>query len=220
MPTRSVENRTGFDETYRYHTFQGSTFVRLPGSQFPDKPYKNNLKIDLNRHILNEYLPVLNKLLPNAPKGMILLLTAMTYQEGFYPGTRSYSNNNPGNIGNTDNGKNVPFPTLEAGVKKQIQHLQDIVAGKLKAYPMGKLKTIEPTWSKEIAKNTDNYQMSPWLPGYVFTFTGQLDQYVKIYALGARAGNNYINRIISYFRKNGIMIGPESKIQDIIKMAA
>ena len=60
--------------------------------------------------------------------------------------------------------------------------------------------------------------MSPYLPGYNFVFTGQLDQFVKIYATGARAGNGYVNMIISYFKKNGIYITPKSKIQDIIKI--
>jgi hypothetical protein len=61
--------------------------------------------------------------------------------------------------------------------------------------------------------------MSPYLPGYQFTFTGQLDQFVKIYSTGARAGNSYINTIVSYFQMNGLSIQPQSKLQDIVKMA-
>ena len=60
--------------------------------------------------------------------------------------------------------------------------------------------------------------MSPYLPGYEFIYTGQLDQFVKIYATGARGGNGYVSLIISYFKKNGITITPQSKIQDIIKL--
>jgi hypothetical protein len=56
------------------------------------------------------------------------------------------------------------------------------------------------------------------VPGYDFTFTGQLDQFVKIYSTGARAGNGYLSMIISFFNQNGISIGPDSKIQDIIKI--
>ena len=59
--------------------------------------------------------------------------------------------------------------------------------------------------------------MSPYVPGYDFIFTGQLDQFVKIYATGARAGNSYLSMILSYFKKNGIYITQHSKIQDIIK---
>ncbi len=213
----SVEDKLGFDETYKNYTFEGSTFIRLPGSQFPEKPYTNKLKIELNEYIRNEYLPIANILCQNK-RGLLLLITAMTYQEGFKPGSRSYENNNPGNIGNTDGGKNRKFATLEEGIKAQIQHVKDIAEGKEAAYPMGKLKVIPPFYSKEIAKNTKNYQMSPWLPGYRFVFTGQLDQYVKIYATGPRGGNNYVNRITSWYRINGIIITPESKIQDLINM--
>ena len=60
--------------------------------------------------------------------------------------------------------------------------------------------------------------MSPYLPGYEFTFTGQLDQFVKIYSTGARGGNSYLSMIISYFNQNGLSIKPESKIQDVIKL--
>lgn len=56
------------------------------------------------------------------------------------------------------------------------------------------------------------------LVGYRFVFTGQIDQYVKIYSTGARGGNSYINIIVSWFKKNGIDITPESRIQDIIKI--
>jgi hypothetical protein len=37
-------------------------------------------------------------------------------------------------------------------------------------------------------------------------------------ATAARAGNGYLSMIISYFNQNGIIIGPDSKIQDIIKL--
>ena len=83
---------------------------------------------------------------------------------------------------------------------------------------MNRKKVIKPYFSKEIAKHTKLYGMSPYVPGYTFRFTGQLDQFVKIYSTGARAGNGYVNMIISYFKKNGIYITPQSKIQDIIKM--
>lgn len=207
-----------FDETYKDKTIKGSTF--------PGKPYDFNQKVILNPHIIKEYLPAFDRAIPNATKGLKLLLTIMAFKEGFSPkknragvvvGTRAYVNNNPGNIGNDDAGNNVKYETLEHGIRKQQSFIQDIIDGRRKAFPMGKLKVIKPTFSEEIAKNTKNYGMSPWLPGYEFTFTGQLDQYVKIYSTGARGGNSYLNTIISYFRANGIIITPESKIQDIIK---
>jgi hypothetical protein len=46
-----------------------------------------------------------------------------------------------------------------------------------------------------------------------------LDQFVKIYSTGARGGNSYLSMIVSYFNQNGLSIKPESKIQDVIKLA-
>lgn len=186
----------------------------IKGSTFPDKPYKI-VPVVLNPAMLDEYIPALNKI--EATKGMKLLVTVMAFKEGFYKGTRSYVNNNPGNIGNTDSGANKKLPTLEDGIKLQIQFIKDICAGKNAAFPMGQKKLIPAYFSNEIAKNSVKYGMSPYLPGYEFTFTGQLDQFVKIYSTGARAGNSYINTIVSYFKQNGVDITPESKIQDIIK---
>lgn len=193
--------------------------VIIQGSTFPDKPYRSDVSISLNADIRNTYIPTLNKAIPNAPKGLKLLLTIMAVKEGFKKGTRSYRTNNPGNIGNTDNGSNRGLPTLADGILLQKKFIEDIVANKKSQYPMNKEKLIPPYYSKEIAKNPKVYGMSPWLPGYKFVFTGQIDQFVKIYSTGARGGNSYINMIVSYFKANGITITPESKLQDIIQMS-
>lgn len=192
--------------------------VIIEGSTFPGKPYDYNVKITLNKEIVNEYLPELEKSLSNAPLGLRLLLTIMAYKEGFYKGTRSYKNNNPGNIGNTDTGANKKLATLREGIILQRDYVEKVAGGKHPAYPMNKLKEIKPYYSPEIAKNQKTYGINPYLPGYRFVFTGQIDQYVKIYSTGARGGNSYINIIVSWFKKNGIDITPESRIQDIIKI--
>jgi hypothetical protein len=197
-----------YDEKYKDVVIQGSTF--------PDKPYQNNLQIKLNTEIVNEYIPTFQKVLPTAPKGLRLLLTIMAYHEGFKQGSRSYRTNNPGNIGNVDSGANKSIATLGDGILLQKSYIDNIVAGKNKSYPMNQQVNIKPYYSEEIAKNSATYGMSPWLPGYGFVFTGQIDQFVKIYSTGARAGNSYINTIVSYFNSNGLVIKPESKIQDII----
>lgn len=199
-----------YDEKYRGVTIQGS--------HFPDKPIKWDVRIKLNYEMRHEYIPAMEAVMRGAPKGFKLLLTIMAYKEGFRRGTRSYRYNNPGNIGNTDSGANHVLASLMEGVQLQKEYVQSIVDGKHRAYPMGRRKTIKPYFSKEIARHTKLYGMSPYVPGYRFTFTGQLDQFVKIYSTGARAGNGYVNMIISYFKKNGIYITPKSKIQDIIKM--
>jgi|TARA_R110000803_G_scaffold196714_10_gene260089 peptidoglycan hydrolase-like protein with peptidoglycan-binding domain len=199
-----------FDEKYKGVTFQGSVF--------PDKPISWNVRVKFNSEMLNEYIPVMESLMRDEPKGLRLLITIMAYKEGFRKGTRSYRHNNPGNIGNTDSGANSTMLSLLDGIDLQQDYINSIVNGTHRAYPMGRRKCIKPYFSKEIAKHTKLYGMSPYVPGYNFKFTGQLDQFVKIYSTGARAGNGYLSMIISYFKKNGIYITPQSKIQDIIKL--
>lgn len=192
--------------------------VIIKGSVFPDAPISNRVSVRLNSEMVNEYLPALHDVMGNEPLGFRLLVTVMAYKEGFRKGTRSYRYNNPGNIGNTDSGANASRPSLGSGILLQKDYIEKIISGKHSAYPMGKRKLIKPYYSPEIAKNQKLYGMSPYVPGYDFIFTGQIDQFVKIYSTGARAGNGYVNMIISYFANNGITIGPESKIQDIIKI--
>lgn len=192
--------------------------VTIQGSHFPDKPIKSNLSVKLTKEMANEYLPALEKAMKDESRGFKLLCTIMAQKEGFYKGTRSYKTHNPGNIGNTDSGANKKNHTLIDGILLQKKYILEIVNGTHKAYPMGKKKVIKPYYSPEIAKHAKSYGMSPYVPGYEFTFTGQLDQFVKIYSTGARAGNSYLSMIVSYFKMNGIDITSESKIQDIIKM--
>jgi len=187
--------------------------VTIQGSHFPDKPISNNVKISFNKEILEEYIPTIEKM--NVSKGLKLLLIIMTDHEGFKVGTRSYRTNNPGNIGNTDSGANVKLASLTEGIQRQIDYFTKIIQGSSKTYPMNKLVTIKPYYSSEIAKNIKTYQMSPYVPGYKFIFTGQLDQFIKIYSTGARAGNSYLNQIISFFKNHGITVTPETTLHDI-----
>jgi len=205
-----VPTTSQFDEKYKDVVIQGSVF--------PDSPISYNVRVKLNPEILNIYRPTMLKVMKDQPRGFQLLITIMAYKEGYRPGTRSFRTNNPGNIGNTDSGANKHNGTLESGVLMQKHYFENIVNGSHKAYPMGQHKLIPSYYSPEIAKHSKLYGMSPWLPGYNFIFTGQLDQFVKIYATGARAGNSYLSIILTYFKQNGIHITPESKIQDIIKM--
>lgn len=196
---------------------QTSGGVIVQGSTVPGQTYSSNLKVTLNPDMVQTYLPALDQALPDDPKGLKLLVTIMAFNEGFLKTSKSYRTNNPGNIGNTDGGGTQTFPTLVAGIQAQKSYVQKVVSGGNRAYPMNKQVNIAPYYSPEIANNPKTYgNMSPYLPGYSFVFTGQLDQYVKIYSTGARGGNSYINRILSYFNANGLQIKPESKIQDII----
>lgn len=199
-----------FDETYKNVTIKGSTF--------PGKPINMEKKISFSKEMLNEYIPLIAEVLKDEPKGLRLLCIIMANKEGFYHGTRSYKTHNPGNIGNTDSGSNKACESLKDGILLQVSYINRIVNGQSKTYPMGKRKIIPPFYSQEIARNAKNYGMSPWLPGYDFIFTGQLDQLVKIYSTGARAGNSYLSEILSFFRNHGIELKPDSKIQDIIEL--
>lgn len=195
-------------EKYRYTTFEGATF--------PDAPYRWDIPPKFTREMKTEYMPAIMAL--GLAKGLRLLLEAMTAKEGFYKGTRSHSNNNPGNIGNTDGGANKKLPTLSAGIMLQAQFIRDIAADHKPAYPIGRPVVIKPYYSAEIARNQKTYGIEPWLPGYRFTFTGQIDQFVKIYSTGARAGNNYVNTILSHFKANGIEITPATTLAEILAM--
>lgn len=192
--------------------------VTIQGSHFPDKPIKSGLNIRLSKEIKEEYLPTLENVMGDQPLGFKLLCTIMAHKEGFFKKSRSYRTNNPGNIGNTDSGANKKNLSLEDGILLQKDYILKIAEGNSRTYPMNKKKVIKPYYSKEIAKHAKSYGMSPYVPGYEFVFTGQLDQFVKIYSTGARGGNGYLSMIVSYFKNNGIDITSESKIQDIIKI--
>lgn len=187
--------------------------VTIKGSVFPDAKINHDSKISFSKEMMNEYIPTISKM--NVSTGIKLLCIIFGDHEGFHKGTRSYRTNNPGNIGNTDSGKDSGFISLEAGINAQILYFQRIINGSSKTYPMGKKVTIKPFYSKEIAENQATYKISPYLPGYEFIFNGQLDQLVKIYSTGARAGNTYLSQIISFFKNHGIEINERTTLKEI-----
>jgi len=142
----------------------------------------------------------------------------MADHEGFWKNSRSHDSNNPGNIGNTDNGKNKHFATLKEGIEAQINYFHRILNGTAKAFPIGKQVNLKPYFSDEIARNWKTYRMSPYVPGYSFVFTGQLDQFIKIYATGPRLGNEYLSEIIQFFANHGIKITGTTTLQEIAKI--
>ena len=194
------------------HPFDG---LVIKGSKAPIGEVKNNIKVSFSKGILNKYIPAWNEI--EAPKGVKLLALIMAQKEGFDVGTRSYKHNNPGNIGNTDSGANVTYPTLKDGIEKQISFLTDIANGKNKLYPVGKVKSLKPYYSPEIAKNKKTYQLEPYCPGYVFEpYTGRLDQFIKIYSTGARQKNTYLSLIVSYFKNMGYEISEATTLQELL----
>lgn len=202
--------------------------ITFDGSTFPDDPYRK-VKVSLNSDIRNIYIPELQKVFPNGPLGLHLFLIAMTDIEGFWSddpkrgrkASKSFRTNNPGNIGNMDDGSTNKNHTLADGIRLQESHLRRIISGKNKYYPLNKPKYIPPTALREVINNPKLFPgFDTWSPGYRFVYTGQLDQFIKIYSTGACQSNTHINNIVSLFKDNGITITPESKIQDIIEMTA
>ena len=175
--------------------------------------------VNLNSYIKNEYLPALDSV-QGYSKGLKLLATVMTYREGFYPKSRSYRTNNPGNVGNTDIGKNNTLDTLQKGVEAQMRYLTRVLKGQHTAYPLNRDKDIKPYYSPEIAANSKTYGLTPYLPGYKFTpYKGTLEQFIKIYSTGARGGNGYLSDIISYFKANGYDVDEKTTIEEIDRIA-
>ena len=156
-------------------------------------PVKYNQNIILNKTMTNEYLPKIKKM-KGYTNGVKLLAIIMAQKEGFAAGTKSYTTNNPGNIGNTDSGATKNIKTLEDGIKLQLDYIKKVGKGEHTAYPLNKEKNIKPYYSPA----TTNYE-----PGYKFIYTGMIEQYVKIYATGARSGNSYITMIVSWYIQNG-----------------
>jgi hypothetical protein len=193
--------------------------VIIEGSIFPDDPIKTDLKINFTKELLSEYLPVWEEVTKNDNLGLKLLMFIMASKEGFEKGSRSHDNNNPANIGNTDSGKNKYFATLREGVEAQREYVLRVAKGLHPAYKIGKLITLKPFYSKEIANNPKTYAgMSPYVAGYRFTYTGQLNQFVKIYSTGSRQRNGYLSYIISYFKNHGITITQHSRISEIVEI--
>ena len=181
-------------------------------------PPNSNASVSFSGAIKTEYYPVL-KSINGKTKGLKLLALVMSQKEGFYPGSRSYRTNNPGNIGNTDSGANSKLKDLKTGIEKQLTYLYGVAQGTNSNYPLNAIKDIEPYYSPEIDKNQKNYNLTPYLPGYKFKYTGTLEQFVKIYSTGARGGNSYLSIIISFFRKNGFSnVTEKTKLADLIKL--
>lgn len=192
-------------------SYKGISFT---GSTFPDDPYRH-IPVKIDQPIIDHYIAAM----PPMSKGLKLLLIAMTDMEGFRPGSKSFRTNNPGNVGNTDSGATNGFPTLQAGIAAQADFIQAIAAGKKKSYPLGKHVILANGFSKEVERNKQLYgRPDGWYPGYSFDYTGQLDQFLKIYSTGARFTNVYVNQIVSYFADNGLVITPTTILAEIIAM--
>jgi len=164
----------------------------------------------VSKTIKEVYIPALEKAKPDGKKGIKLLMTAQTQMEGFASGTKSYRTNNPGNIGNTDNGGTNKFDTLEDGIKGQYKYTEGVALNTNKNYKIGERKKAPAIYDKDSAQS---------YPGIDFVYKGTLDQYLKIYSTGARKYDTYLNLVIKYFAKNGQTITGETTLKEIYDIA-
>jgi len=216
---KSITNASKSPKPDRWPYYSDSDAVPLD-IEAPSKgtPPNYNASVSFSSEIKTEYYPIL-KTLTGKTKGLKLLALVMSQKEGFYKGSRSYRANNPGNIGNTDSGGNVKFDNLKTGILKQLNYLSGVAKGTNGNYPLNSFKDIKPYYSPEIDANKSTYNLTPYLPGYKFKYTGTLEQFVKIYSTGARGGNSYLSIIISFFRKNGFNnVTEKTKLSDLIKL--
>lgn len=184
-----------------------------------NKKIDYNLKSQRQSLLRNRYLKELEKVAKNKTTGLKLLATAMAYMEGYVKGSKSVATNNPGNIGNVDSGDITAHPTLKRGIEYQIDYLESVAYGipskfkgseYMKYYPIGKVITRIPRFSKELRKVT---------PGFVFVYNGTLEEFLKIYATGPRINNDYLNVILSFFNTYFPgQVTPKTKIIDIINL--
>jgi hypothetical protein len=180
-------------------------------------PYKitnqSGVDIDLSdpkrKHLYNNYLPIIDEVVEEP--GLKMLALSMAYFEGFEPGSVAYNTNNPGNVGNTDEGNRRNFPSLKKGVEAQVKHIIKIVNNQSAYYPVGEVVSVPPYYSKELKKT---------VPGFLFVYQGTLEQFLKIYATGPRDHNNYMNAILTFFNTYypEADVKPDTKISDIIQI--
>jgi hypothetical protein len=143
--------RVGFVISQLKHTIEGQSWITTIACQMVNIPSQETKasgkfvggtgtksisadgKVSASKSIKDVYIPALNKTLPNIPQGIKLLMTAQTQLEGFFPGSRSFRTNNPGNV--YPSGNKGGFSTLEAGIKAQWQYIfEPTFNGKSKYY--------------------------------------------------------------------------------------
>jgi len=143
-----------------------------------------------SKSIKEIYIPAINKALPDISRGLRALMTAQVQVEGFYPGSKSYRSNNPGNVGTHGHGANAvvrSFPTLEEGIKAQ--------------------------WDKVLKgalNNTSAYYKSSFsLYKYLSTYAPPSD---------GNSPTSYTNIVLGLMKKQGINITAETTLEEISKI--
>jgi hypothetical protein len=194
--------------------FTNASFPYVVNYDATSAKYLNN---ENSVDIIGKYLKELDEFTVDKKTGLKLLALSMTVMEGYKKNTKkgptdSYTTNNPGNIDNTDSGHRHFYKTLKDGIAEQIKYLESAAKGN-NLYPIGKLKSQQPYLSGELGRYT---------PGFAFIYEGTLEQFVKIYATGPRIHNNYMNGILTFFKKYfpDANVTPKTKIAELLKLGA
>jgi hypothetical protein len=192
----------------------------------------NDIDRKNQKYLWQEYAPLFesNSTIKSLPKGIKLLMVAQAIQEGYFPkegnsrAARAYTTKNPGNIGNTDSGKNTNLGDIVNGTLAQAKYIYSSV-NKLSSAPQdvknakGKTAFYGNSVGKEITIANDySSEQKKCVPGVKFLYEPNLYQYLATYATGPRSNNNYLNFVTGFFNYNGVTITPETKIIDLFNI--
>jgi hypothetical protein len=182
---------------------KGATAVPADLTNPPITTSSGNVTIRKGESIKKVYEPALAKV--TSTRGLKLLAEGHSVIEGFFPGSRGYRNNNPGNLAHSpllannfnavlepanSKGERVfsKFPTLELGIKAKINYAERIIAGQHYLYP------------------TD-----PSLSVYIYKYAPPKDNKGRI----VNDTEGYIRKMIKWFADNGITINRNTKLSQI-----
>ena len=140
-------------------------------------------------------------------KGLKAFLEAQTYFEGFYdaaggaPASKSWRTNNPGNIGNTDDGNTNKLPSLTAGIERQIDYITEVINGANRNYP------ADPGLYEYISR----YAPPCYRPDY--------KNNPSLYVKSTNDPIGYTNGLIAYLKgEYGINITGDTRLSEIISI--
>lgn len=145
--------------------------------------------------------------------GAYEMALAIGTKEGWYKGTRSFRNNNPGNLDYSNNLKNIDNGvTIENGGKGRFAKFSTAELG-IKALVENKIKR----WANGNMPITSGNQSQ--LPGgYKKGTQPTIKQFFYTYAPPSENNTQlYISQVINALNKNGFNIGENSKVIDILK---
>jgi hypothetical protein len=182
---------------------KGATSVPAIVTSPPIVTSSGNVTVRKGESIKKVYEPALAKV--NATQGLKVLAEGHSVVEGFFPGSRGYRNNNPGNLVHSDilansfgavlepaNSKGQrefsKFPTLELGIKAKINYIERIIAGKHRYYPK-----------------------DPSLSAYIYVYAPPKNKQGKI----INDTEGYIRKMIKWFADNGITINRNTNLSQI-----